>query len=116
MAVPNFEEMIDPTFQALKSLGGEGHVKEINEKVAEIMDLSSEDVLTVHRGNRTQLGYRLAWSRNYLKRFGLLTKTGRAYWRLTDEGKNTKSVDKDQVVRKIKILDGRLQGPESISN
>lgn len=116
MSVPSFENMIDPTFQALKSLGGEGHVKEIEEKVAEIMELSSEDVIEVHKGNRTKLGYRLAWSRNYLKRYGLLTKTGRAYWRLTEEGKNTNSVDKDQVVRRIKILDGRLQDPENISN
>jgi hypothetical protein len=93
MSVPYFESMIDPTFQALKNLGGEGHIKEIEEKVAELLNLSNEDMLEVHRGNRTKLGYRLAWSRNYLKRVGLLSKVGRAYWRLTDEGKRTVSVD-----------------------
>src|SRR5687767_335082 len=108
MSVPYFEHMIAPTFQALKSLGGEGHIKEIEEKVAELLNLSNEDVLEVHRGNRTKLGYRLAWSRNYLKRVGLISKAGRAYWTLTDEGRRAESVDTDQVIRRIKIMDGRL--------
>ena len=113
MPVPYFENMIDPTLQALKSLGGEGHIKEIEEKVSRTLNLSSEDMLDVHRGNRTKLGYRLAWSRNYLKRIGLVSKVGRAYWKLTDEGKRTESVDKDQVIRRIKIMDGRLAGDEN---
>lgn len=114
MAVPFFEDMMNPTLRALKSLGGEGHIKEIEEKVAELMELSQADITEVHRGNRTKLGYRLAWSRNYLKRYGMLEKAGRAYWRLTDEGKKTESVDKDYVIRKIKALDGRLADGEKI--
>jgi hypothetical protein len=113
MSVPYFEDMIDPTFQALKSLGGEGHIKEIEAKVAELLNLSDEDVQEVHRGNRTKLGYRLAWSRNYLKRTGLLSKAGRAYWRLTDDGEKMESVDKEQVIRRIKQLDGRLPSSEN---
>ena len=112
MPVPYFENMIDPTLQALKSLGGEGHIKEIDEKVAELLNLSTEDMLEVHRGNRTKLGYRLAWSRNYLKRIGLLSKAGRAYWKLTEEGRRTESVDKEDVIRSIKIMDGRLTDNE----
>jgi hypothetical protein len=108
MSVPFFEDMMNPTLQALKILGGEAHIKEIEDKIAELLDLSNEDILEVHRGNRTKLGYRLAWSRNYLKRVGLLEKAGRAYWVLTDEGKRTESVDKDEIIRKIKVLDGRL--------
>ncbi len=108
MSVPLFEDMMNPTILALKSLGGEGHIKEIEEKVAEIMHLSDADVHEVHRGNRTKLGYRLAWSRNYLKRYGLLEKAGHAYWALTNEGLKTDSVDKDEVVQRIKVLDGRL--------
>jgi len=108
MPVPFFEDMMNPTLQALKSLQGEGHIKEIEDKVAELLDLSTEDILEVHRGNRTKLGYRLAWSRNYLKRVGLLEKKGRAYWVLTEEGKKAESIDKEQVVRRIKMMDGRL--------
>jgi hypothetical protein len=112
MSVPIFQDIISPTFQAIKGLGGEGHVKEIEDKVAELMDLSTMDILELHRGNRTKLGYRLAWCRNYLKRVGLLEKKGRAYWILTEEGKKTESVDKDQVIRKIKMMDGRLPNDE----
>ncbi|KAA8478214.1 uncharacterized protein DUF262 [Arcticibacter tournemirensis] len=108
MPVPVFEDMMNPTLQALKSLGGEAHIKEIEDKVSELLDLSTEDILEVHKDNRTKLGYRLAWSRNYLKRVGLLERTGRAYWSLTEEGKKAEAVDKDQIIRKIKMLDGRL--------
>jgi hypothetical protein len=107
MSVPFFQDMMSPTFQALKSLGGEGHIKDIEDKVAELLNLSQEDILEIHRGNRTKLGYRLAWSRNYLKRVGLLEKAGRAYWALTNEGRNTQVVDKEQILRKVQILDGR---------
>lgn len=116
MSVPFFEDMLDATLQALKSLGGEANIKEIEEKVAELLNLSNDDVLEVHRGNRTKLGYRLAWSRNYLKRIGLIEKSGHAYWNLTDEGRKTSSVDKDQVIRKIKIMDGRLKDAEDEIN
>jgi hypothetical protein len=116
MSVPFFGDMIDPTFQALKILGGEAHIKEIEEKVAEILRLSNEDVIEVHRGNRTKLGYRLAWSRNYLKRVNLLEKSGHAYWALTDKGRRTTLVDKDQVIRRIKIMDGRLKDVEDENN
>jgi hypothetical protein len=108
MSVPFFEDMMNPTLLALKDLGGEGHIKEIESKVAEILQLSVEEVHEIHRANRTKLGYRLAWSRNYLKRVGLLEKVGRACWALTDEGRRTIQVDKDQVIRKIKKMDGRL--------
>lgn len=113
MPVPFFEDMMNTTLQALKSLGGEANIKEIEAKVAELLNLSDEDVLEVHRGNRTKLGYRLAWSRNYLKRVGLVSKAGRAFWRLSDEGKRTDSVNKDQVIRRIKTMDGRLSDDEN---
>jgi len=112
MPVPFFEDMMNPTLLALKSLGGEGHIKEIEEKVAELLGLSQQEILEIHRGNRTKLGYRLAWSRNYLKRYGLLEKIGRAYWALTEDGRKAKAVDKTEVIRKIKILDGRLVNTE----
>lgn len=116
MPVPFFEDMMNPTLQALKSLGGEGSIYEIDGKVAEILKLSGEEIAEIHRGNRTKLGYRLAWSRNYLKRVGLLEKIGHAYWALTETGRKTDSVDKEQIIRKIKALDGRLVDTDDENN
>jgi restriction system protein len=37
-------------------------------------------------GPETEIGYRLAWARTYLKGMGLLTNSARGVWALTDEG------------------------------
>ena len=37
-------------------------------------------------GPETEIGYRLAWARTYLKGMGLLTNSSRGVWALTDDG------------------------------
>ncbi len=44
-----------------------------------------QDVLH-NDGPETEIGYRLAWARTYLKGMGLLTNSARGVWALTDEG------------------------------
>ena len=39
-----------------------------------------------HDGPGTEIGYRLAWARTYLKGMGLLTNSSRGVWALTEEG------------------------------
>lgn len=39
-----------------------------------------------NNGPETEIGYRLAWARTYLKGMGLLTNSTRGVWALTDEG------------------------------
>jgi restriction system protein len=39
-----------------------------------------------HDGPGTELGYRLAWARTYLKGMGLLNNSSRGIWALTEEG------------------------------
>ena len=71
--LPSFDELIIPTVKALVELGGSGSIEEINNKVYEIANLS-DDVLQVSHGEdgRSEVDYRLAWSRTYLKKFGLI--------------------------------------------
>ena len=61
---------MNPTLQALKLLGGSGTIEEIYNKVTEIVGLSNEQLEILHdpaRGGQTEVEYRLAWSRTYLK-------------------------------------------------
>jgi len=39
-----------------------------------------------NEGPETEIAYRLAWARTYLKGMGLLTNSSRGVWALTDEG------------------------------
>ena len=41
-------------------------------RVKDHMGLSDEVLSVMHTQNQTEVGYRLAWARTYLKKFGLL--------------------------------------------
>jgi restriction system protein len=104
MAIPPYHEMFNPALQALKELGGSCSIGEMSDRVAGILDLSEEDVNEVHKGNMTKLEYRLAWTRTYLKNYGLLENSTRGVWALTAKGQETESVDTEEVRRYVREL------------
>jgi len=103
-----YDELFNSLLTALHNLGGSGSVEELEEQVAIILNLTDEQVNEIHRGNTSKLTYRLAWARNYLKRFGLLENSSRGVWALTEEGLKTTSVDKEVVKRKV-VADDRQE-------
>lgn len=102
--IPPYDQLFNPTIQALQALGGSGTIEEIAIKVAEIMNLSDEQVELIHnpeKGNQTQLEYRLAWSRTYLKKCGILENSSRGVWALTPLGRQKGKVDPVIVKRTV---------------
>lgn len=99
-----FDDLFNPTITALHSLGGSGSVEEIEEEVAKILNLSDLQVNEIHQLTTTKLNYRLAWARNYLKRFKLIENSSRGIWALTKDGLSTKSVDKEIVKKFVRTL------------
>ena len=74
-AVPNYHELFNPLLKALHELGGSGTISEIYDTVVEQSDLPDDVAEIPHnpeKSNRTELGYRLAWARTYLKKYGLI--------------------------------------------
>lgn len=102
MAVPKYDELFNPLLTAMHKLGGSASINEQEDEVATILNLSEEDISQIHRGNTTKLGYRLAWARNYLKRYGLLDNSSRGVWALTSKGQQTQKVDKKEVNKFVK--------------
>lgn len=102
MAIPTYDDLFQPLLDALHRLGGSASISEIDDEVAELLKLSEEEINEIHRGNITKLSYRLAWSRNYLKNYGLLENSERGVWRLTRTGQETKKVDKAIVRTTVK--------------
>ena len=113
MLIPTYDDLFNPVIKALHELGGSGSVSEIEEKVAELLKLTEDEINEIHRGNRTKLSYRLAWARNYLKRFGVLENSSRGVWALTQKGRDTKNVKKEEVNHFVKDLDRQTESIES---
>lgn len=105
MAAPKYHELLSPLLQGLHELGGSASVPELEAVVAKIVGLSEADATVIHKGNRTKFSYNLAWARTYLKRFGLLENSERGVWSLTEQGQMTKSVVREEVIRKVQSED-----------
>jgi restriction system protein len=111
-----FDDLFNVLLSALHNLGGSGSISEIEDQVSSILNLSDEEINDIHRGNTTKVTYRLAWARNYLKRFGLVENSARAVWALTEKGLKTKKVDKEQVKRKVRTGIEIMEQPDTPTN
>lgn len=106
-----YDDLFNPVLKALKDLGGSGAVSEIEEEVSRILNLTEDEINEIHRESTTKLTYRLAWARNYLKRYGLIENSSRGVWALTDEGQKVSEVNQEKVRRAVvkKDREERLQ-------
>jgi restriction system protein len=82
---PTYTDLIVPTYNALKELGGSGTNGEICEKIILDLELSDEIVDETHLGsaNQSELEYQLAWARTYLKNYGVIENSARSVWSIT---------------------------------
>lgn len=104
VTIPTFDQMMNPVIEALRNLGGSGTIEEIGAQVSRIMDLSDEQLAVIHdpeRGSQTEVEYRLAWTRTYLKKYGVLENSSRGVWALTPDGARRERVDPREVRRAV---------------
>lgn len=102
--VPTFDQLMNPLISALRALGGSGTIDEIPSKVVEILNLPESVAQVPHAGRsggRTELEYRLAWARTYLKAYGALENSARGVWAIAP-GFRDAEVDPKDVVRAFK--------------
>jgi restriction system protein len=104
--VPTFHSMFIPTIQALENLGGSGTIEEIYEQVIQLLNLSNE-VLELFQGNtsQTKVKYRLAWSRTYLRKYGILENSGRGIWSLVLKGVDIQNLDRKEIIKAVREAD-----------
>lgn len=102
-SVPTFDSMFIPTIQALQILGGSGTTEEIYNKVVQILNLPDK-VLEISHGSTSQseVEYRLAWSRTYLKKYGLLQNSARGVWSLVSTSLNPDDLDTKEIVKAVR--------------
>ncbi len=100
--VPKFDELMDPSVQALKSLGGSASIDELVPEIVRLLGLSQEVADVPHGATgRTELEYRAAWARTYLRKVGLIENSERGIWALTPEGAKAAAVDGRQIAHDV---------------
>jgi len=108
--IPRFDSLMNPLLNALFALGGSGSVDEIYEKVLELEKIDEEISSIPHspdKTNLTEVAYRLAWARTYLKKYGYLENSSRGVWALTKLAKEKKQVLPQDVVKTVRENDKR---------
>lgn len=106
--MPTFDSLMNPLLKALSHLGGSGSIDEIYEKVAEIENIEEKILSVPHnpeKSNQTEVAYRLAWARTYLRKYGFLENSSRGIWTLTLKAKEQKDVIPSEVLKYVRQLD-----------
>jgi restriction system protein len=110
---------MNPLLHALGALGGSGSVEEIYNKVVELQGFSEEVLSQLHdpeKSNDSEVWYRLAWARTYLKKYGLLENSKRGVWALTAKAKGIDQVDPQEVVRTVRAMGSEGRRREAVRN
>jgi len=103
--MPKYHELMNPLLQALHELGGSGSIEEISSHVSRSLAIPEQVLSIPHdpdRSSQTELEYRLAWARTYLKRYGLLDNSERGVWVIVPEKRDVTTVNPKQVVKTVR--------------
>lgn len=95
--VPVYQTYMNPILKALRDLGGTGPIADVDERVLRAMQLSPEIAAIPHDAEvpdgQSEVEYRMAWARTYLKAAGLITNPSRGVWQLTAKGAEAGVID-----------------------
>jgi restriction system protein len=87
-AIAAYSELLWTTLCAVRELGHSARLDEIDERVIERESFSEAQLAVLHNdGPKSELEYRLAWARTYLKGMGALTNASRGIWETTRVGR-----------------------------
>jgi len=87
--IPPYNELLWPTLCAVRNLGNTAKLDEIDEAVIETEQFTADQLAVLHiDGPSTEIRYRLAWARTYLKGMEALANPTRGTWVTTEIGRS----------------------------
>src|SRR3954469_10426421 len=93
--LPAYFDMLWPVLASVRDLGHSASIEELDEATVDRMGFTSEQMAVLHKdGPRSEVEYRLAWARTYLKGMGLVDNPRRGIWETTQLGRE---VTKDRI-------------------
>ena len=112
---PPFTYFYGPTLKALDELGGSGSNEEIYNRVLLITQLPTDIVDIMHNFTMTEVEYRLAWARTYLKNFGAIENSKHRVWSLTAKGAKMLK-DNNIDAKEISVFTTKKRGNTNIAS
>ena len=111
--MPKYSELVTVTYTAIKALGGSGTNDEINQKGAELLNLSDDILNVLHSGSTSlsEFNYRMAWARTLLKKCGAIINSSRSVWSVTPLYANIEEVDGVEIDKKY-----HRSNPDNVSD
>lgn len=86
--LPKHDELFWPVVRALRQLDGSADNEQLVEKVSELLEIDDELTAIPHKaGPQTEIAYRIAWVKSWLKWGGMVDNPRRAVWVLTERGR-----------------------------
>jgi restriction system protein len=106
--IPPYDKMLWPTLQAIKDLGNSGSNQEIEDRAIEIAGYSDEQLGVLHGdGPQTEIRYRMAWARTYLKVVEAIENSSRGVWSITDYGRSLAEADMAGIPSRVRARSPR---------
>ena len=103
--VPRYTQLIVPTFEALKTLGGSGNNDERLNQI--IIDLKIPDEVAdiQHKGrtNKSELSYQADWARTYLRIYGVIENSARSVWSIKPDYVSVTNLDAKKIVDTVTL-------------
>ena len=88
--LPKHDGLFWPVVHALQSLDGSADNDQLVDRVSTLLGLDDELTAIPHKnGPQTEISYRIAWVKTWLKWGGILDNPQRAVWVLTERGRNS---------------------------
>lgn len=109
-AIPPYRDLLWPTLRAVREIGDSGTIEEIVEKVIELEQFGEAQQQVQHGdGPQTEIEYRLAWARTYLKGMGALVNSKRGVWSTTELGRSmtAKDVERRHTAYVVQLREAR---------
>ena len=104
--LPTQKEWLNPVLKALHAHGGIANNQQIYEWVVKQLALTDEQLAEPARpgknDKKTRIGLKIDWTKTRLKNAGYVESPQRTVWALTAEGKASKEIDPDDVIKKNK--------------
>lgn len=109
--VPTFDQLIVPTFNALKELGGSGSNDEIIDRIISDLNIPDDVVDISHNGSTTltEIAYRAAWSRTYMKAYGVISNSARAVWSINPDYAQADTLDPKKIVYEVRLKQSKAK-------